>query len=243
MLKKVLFASILIIVILTLAILSIYHSRRILFHDVPWIMAIAVILGIISGIFRGIRYNTATRKSNYQPNRHTIDSFIEHWGTAMGIFVLMVSGFFIKFDYKRLFSMNLHFVGLVTTLFFGTYFLTHFLISKKYNDLIPNTSDIVKGTIKKYLFKSAWQDTGKYLSSQKSAFLLFLLLGIGIFVTGALKVDAFYFSVPTQLIQSATRIHDIFAGLFILMFLVHIFFAVAPRSHRRLVKSLFTGKN
>lgn len=242
MLKRVSFAAALIIIILTLSILATHNSKGILFHNLPWLIAIAIFLGVTSGTVRGLIYLTGVRRLNHQPDRHTLDSFLEHWGTAAGIVILIISGFILKAGYSRIFLWNLHFLGLVVTMFFGTYFLVHFLISKKYILLIPDISDIVDGTIKKYLFRSEWKDTGKYLSSQKSAFLVFSLLGTGILITGAIKLAAYYFSVPFNLTRTATQAHDILAYLFVLMLLIHILFAVTVHYHRRLLKSLFTGK-
>jgi len=242
MLKKVLFTAALIITILALAILVIHNAKGILFHTMPWFMAGATVAGITSGVFRGIRNNACTQRLNYQCDRHTIDSFLEHWGTGTGIFILMISGFFIKVGYNRVFAMNLHFLGLIMTLYFGTYFVADFFIAKKYNYLLPGITDIIDGTVKKYLVRAAWRDTSKYLSSQKSAFLAFSVLGIGILLTGAVKVAAFFFSIPVQLTHMATQAHDILAGLFVLMLLIHILFVVIVRSHRRLLASLFTGK-
>lgn len=242
MLKKVLITATLIILILALAIFLIHNLKGFLFHTMPWLMAVAAVMGITSGIFRGLRHNSCVRKVNYQPNRHTIDSFLEHWGTAVGIFILIISGFFIKAGYVRVFSMNLHFLGLMITLYFGTYFLAHFIVSKKYNYLLPGIMDILDGTIKKYMLRATWKDPGKYLSSQKSAFLAFSILGIGILLTGAVKLAAYYFNVPVQLTQLATQTHDYLARLFVLMLLIHILFVVLVRSHRRLLPSLFTGK-
>lgn len=241
MLKRVLYAAALIIIILVLAILGVYNAKSILFYSFRWLIVGAVVLGTASGIYRGIFYNIAMQRPG-QPDRHNIDSFLEHWGTAAGIFILIVSGFTARADYSRIFSFNLHFIGLIATLYFGTYFLAHFLVSKKYIYLIPNTRDIIDGIVKRYLFRAVWNDAGKYLSSQKLAFLGFALLGAGILVTGAIKVAGYYFGVPMQLTQTATQVHDLLAGLFVLMLITHILFALIVRSHRRLLKSMFTGK-
>lgn len=243
MLRKVIVAAALIVVILTLAVVGVYNSRGILFHTLPWLIASAAVLGIISGSYRGLKLNTVAQTPDYRVNRHTLDTFLEHWGTAAGILILIVSGFFMRTGYSRIFSLNLHFLGLVTMLYFGSYFLAHFVVAKKYAYLLPRISDITGGTVKKYLLRAAWQEKGKYLSSQKSAFLVFALLGIGVLVTGAIKLASYYFGIPPSLNQSATRAHDVFAGLFVLMLLVHIIFGLAARSHRHLLKSLFTGKN
>jgi cytochrome b subunit of formate dehydrogenase len=242
MLKKVLFTAILIIIFLSLAVIGIYFFTGSLFREVPLLMAAATAMGIATGIIRGIRYNVSVRGLIYPPDRHTIDTFLEHWATASGIFILMISGLFFHLHYLRGFSKNLHFLGLIMTLYFGSYFLAHLFVSKKYHYLMPGINDIFKGTIKKYLFKGAWQDTGKYMAAQKAAFLAFSFLGIGIFLTGLVKVAFYYFSLPPQLVRISTTIHDILSLLFAGMVFVHILLVLTVRSYRRLLPSLFTGK-
>ena len=242
MLKKVLFAIILIVIISVLAIVIIKNYKGILFHSVPWLIASAFLIGFISGILRGIRYNIYAQRSNDLLYRHNIDSFLEHWGTAVGIVILIISGYFILVGYNRFFSINLHFLGLIITLGFGIYFSTHFFISKKYKYLMPNISDVINGTIKKYLFRVKWNDTGKYLSSQKTAFLVFSIMGIIISSTGAIKLAAYYYSVALQLTHIATQIHDISARLFVLVLIIHILIAVVVSSNRRLLASFFYNK-
>jgi cytochrome b subunit of formate dehydrogenase len=92
------------------------------------------------------------------------------------------------------------------------------------------------------LLRSAWQDSGKYFSSQKSAFLVFAVLGLIILITGLIKMAGYYIGIPISLNNAATQAHDFFGGLFVVMFLVHVVMTVAVRSHRRLLTSFFTGK-
>jgi hypothetical protein len=156
--------------------------------------------------------------------------------------ILIISGFFIEASYKRIFSMNLHFLGLITAFGFGTYFLVLFFIFQKYGYLLPGIADIINGTIKKYLFRTPWKDTGKYLSSQKTSFLVFSILGIGLILTGAVKLCAYYFSVPLQINHFTTSLHDYLARLFVLILIIHILFVLMIRSNRSLLISFFTGK-
>jgi cytochrome b subunit of formate dehydrogenase len=242
MVKKVILLTSVIFIMLVLAIIYIVNVKFLLFLNMRLFMAVAITLGLLSGVWRGGAHNRHLKRVNFQSERHTIDSFLEHWGTATGILLLMISGFFIELGYQRFFSKNLHFLGLVITLYFGTYFLAHFIVSTKYKELVPNLKDIIDGTVKKYLFRKAWKDTGKYMASQKSSFLVFSIMGIMIFLSGALKVTAYYFGTPMQLLRLATRIHDIIAVLLGLMVLVHILLVTFVRSYRRLLPSLFTGK-
>jgi cytochrome b subunit of formate dehydrogenase len=241
MIKKGLTAAIVLAIVLALAIVVTFNSSGLLFHNVPWLIGTATGLGILIGIWRGISQNAGRKRSDFQPDRHTPDSLLEHWGTASGLIIFIVSGFFLEAGYRRGFSANLHFTGLIFTCFFGTYFFAHFLLSKKYKDLVPNFRDIISGTIRKYLLRYPWKDTGKYLASQKSAFLAFAVLGFGIIITGVIKLFAFYFGVPPQVLFSTTRAHDVIAILFAIMFIIHILTVFITRSNRDKLASFLTG--
>ena len=166
---------------------------------------------------------------------------MEHWGTAIGIFILIVSGFQIH-DRGGLSAIKLHFLGLFFTLLFGSYFLADFFVSKKYDTLLPNMKDIVDGTIKKYLLRLKSKETGKYLSSQKSSFLAFAILGGLIFISGVIKLIPFYGHIPFQILKIATSIHDVSALLFVLILAVHILLVIAHRANWPLLRSWFNGK-
>jgi cytochrome b subunit of formate dehydrogenase len=240
--KKVILLTSLIVILLLLAIVYTVNVKSLLFHDMPFLMLATAAIGILSGIWRGVMDINRLKRVNLQSERHTIDSFLEHWGTATGILLLMLSGLFIEVGYQRFFSKNLHFLGLIMMLYFGTYFLAHFFISKKYRNLVPNFKDIIEGTVKNYLFRTTWNDTDKYLSSQKSSFMVFAILGMIIFLSGTIKVFVYYFGIPMQLLIIATRMHDITAVLFALMVLIHLLITIFVGEYRRLLPSFFTGK-
>jgi cytochrome b subunit of formate dehydrogenase len=240
--KQALWAAALMIVILVAGILLIYNARQILFIRLPWFIVGATALGLGLGVFRGIRHNRDIQRPGRQTERHTLDSFLEHWATAIGLLVLTISGFFIETHYRRGFASNLHYLGLLITVFFGAYFLADFCVAKKYRYLFPGVRDIFDGTIRKYIFRKTWLETGKYQSSQKSAFLAFLIVGIVIAASGGVKTAAYYFSLPGHSLYIATEIHNVCARLFAFLIVVHIIFAISVPSHRRLLISLFTGK-
>jgi len=108
--------------------------------------------------------------------------------------------------------------------------------------MLPVMSDIVDGTLKKYLLRSRIEETGKYLGSQKVAFLVFALVGAETVITGGIKMAAHFWLIPYQAMQAITAIHDVFGIFLVLLFLVHIAMVISVRSHRRLLRSWFTGK-
>jgi cytochrome b subunit of formate dehydrogenase len=216
-----------------------YFARSILISDYAWAIPAALIGGGVVGVVRGI-WKTRNKKTNKMTARHTINSFLEHWGTGTGIFLMMVSGFRIVQD-MSLVAINLHFLGLIFTLFFGFYFVGDFVASRKHEELLPDGSDIYHGTIKKYLLRTPWKDTGKYQSSQRVAFLAFVVIGSEIVVSGGIKMAAQYGLVNANLLKIATYIHDTAAVLFVLLLVVHIGLVVLVKAHRKLLPTWFSG--
>jgi cytochrome b subunit of formate dehydrogenase len=241
MLKKVLLVSILFLILMALSIVGINYLNIILFRTSPWILAISLSLGLLIGGLRARFKNTfGSEAPAGLIKRHTVASYFEHWGTAFGLFVLMISGLLL-FGTPDLFQMNLHFGGLFITLLFGGYFLADFFVSKKFNNLLPSFMDITDGTIKKYIFRIKWIDNGKYLASQKSSFLASATFGIGIVITGLIKLAGILWSLPAEIIHMSTSVHDIAAVIFVMLVFVHMILVLSVRSNRRLLRSWFTG--
>jgi len=238
MLKKLIFATV-ILAVLGLGIWLIRDIDKFLFAYAPWALLEAFILGAAVGLTRSILRRRAALWGA-GPERHSVDSFLEHWGTASGIFMLIFSGYWISSG--GLFARNLHFLGVVVTLFFGGYFLADFIVSRKYNSLLPEGRDITGGTLGKYFFRGYWIETGKYLSSQKAAFLVFAVIGSELLFTGLIKTLAFFSSVPPDLLKITTSIHDIVGGFFVVMLFVHIALVIAVRAHRPLLGSWLSGE-
>jgi len=239
-LKRVLFSLGLIVFIVIISILWTINLKINLFQETRWIFIITFAVGTIAGIIgAGIKLRAKITYEN--PERHSLDSIMEHWGTAIGIFTLIVSGYQIR-EYGGPNALKLHFLGLFFTLLFGSYFLADFLVSRKYATLFPNIKDIVDGTIKKYIFRVKLKETGKYLSSQKSSFLVFAILGGLIFISGVIKLLRFYISISYRIIKIATTIHDVSALLFVAVLVIHILLVIVWPAYRPLLGSWFTGK-
>ena len=240
--KRVLFT---IGMIAFIAIVSIWWTHNLginLFRETRWIFIATFVVGIIAGtIGARIKQSRRSRASNQPPERHTLDSIMEHWGTAVGIFILIISGYQIH-EHGGPNAIKLHFLGLFWTLLFGSYFLADFIMSRKYFTLFPNIKDIVDGTIKKYLFHLKSKETGKYLSSQKSSFLVFVILGSLIFVSGVIKLLRFYISISNRITKIATTIHDVSAWGFVAILVIHILLVIVWPAYRPLLRSWLTGK-
>jgi formate dehydrogenase gamma subunit len=238
-----------IIFILAGVIISLVYNK-LLVDKFPWLLILSAILGIILAIFQRTK-TKETLIDTGQILRHKVSGFVSHWVTALGIITLLVTGFIIGFLFfphfantpaSVLLPLNIHFWGILIATFGGFYFLSEYLLSRKYSTILPSIRDITQGTIKKYLFKKTYKNEGKYLASQKSAFLVFALLGGILFISGAIKVTAHSWEMPSMVLAITTQVHDIFALLFLIMLLVHTTMALLLANHRILIKSWFTGK-
>ncbi|MFA5628797.1 MAG: cytochrome b/b6 domain-containing protein [Dehalococcoidales bacterium] len=220
-----------------------------LLSKLPWLLIVSAVAGILLGLLRK-RFTCKAIIENGKVQRHEIGSFIEHWLTVVGIFLLIISGFIIGFLFfphftdtlkSILFPLNMHFIGLNITLLGGFYFLTDYIFSCKLSSLIPNFKDLSEGTIGKYLFKKECCNEGKYLSSQKAAFLVYAILGGVQIITGFIKIMGHFWGISHTALAVTTLIHDIFSLLFVIMVIVHVLFVVLSTKHRTLLKSWFTG--
>lgn len=247
---KILLIAIVVLAVLTAGIFWANASETLLFDTALWAVAAATGLGLVLGAIRA-RLKGKERIVGEEVIRHGGGAFLGHWGTAFGIFVLMASAFLLGFLFipgqvdttkAALFPLNLHFIGVVATLFGGFYFAADFLFTGNYSRLIPNNQDIMGGTLGKYLLRREWRAEGKYLSSQKAAFIGFVTLGIAILITGGIKVSAHIWSIQAKVLSTTTYIHDILALLFTLMLIVHVLFVLIFPEHRPAIKGWFTGR-
>ena len=250
MIKKIVIILVLFAVSLGVGLYFANTSESLFFDTAPWAIAAAIGAGIILGVARSLLKGKATIEHG-QVARHGGGSFLEHWGTALGIFTLIASAIMLGFLFipstveasaDVVFPLNMHFIGVVVTLFGGFYFITDYVLTRRYSTLIPNVSDITGGTIGKYLLRRKWHYEDRYLSSQKSAFLAFAVLGAVILATGAIKVAAHIWAIKAPAVGTVTFIHDIFSLLFILLLIVHVLLVVALPAHWPSLKSWITGK-
>ncbi len=246
---KAIVILVLVLAALAVGIVLANNSNAVLFDSMPWItVALAgagFVLGAARAILKGkeeISYGKATR--------HGGGSFLEHWGTALGIFTLLASGIILGFLFfphlvdtpaDTVFPLNIHFIGVLVTLFGGSFFAGDYLLTRKFDRLIPNIPDIFGGMIGKYFLRRKWTDEDKYLSSQKVAFLGFALFGGVILISGAVKVAAHIWEIQSGWWSFFTVLHDLFSLLFLFLLIVHVLLVLGLREWPAL-KSWVTGK-
>jgi thiosulfate reductase cytochrome b subunit len=119
-------------------------------------------------------------------------------------------------------ALNVHYFAVLMILFGGFFFGADYLATRDWTLLVPNMDDIIKGFIGKYMLRRKWEKEEKYLSSQKSAAMPYIAIGLVILVTGAIKVASHVWVVATAISGWATVIHDVFMVFIILFTLVHV---------------------
>jgi len=199
-----------------------------------WVLVGIAVLGFVVGAARGL----LKKKSTIQGDvviRHGVGSFISHWGTGIGIFIAIASGLimgmyfgfwaigpFAKTPGAIISPVNLHYFAVVFILFSAFFFVGDYLFGRNLKLLIPNGEDVTKGFIGKYMLRRKWTREEKYLSSQKSAFVPYILIGFVILLTGAIKVASHVWPIKADFWGWATIIHDYFAAFIILYTIVHM---------------------
>ncbi|MFC1866346.1 cytochrome b/b6 domain-containing protein [Chloroflexota bacterium] len=248
--------KIMVIVVLTLfvaasavGIVLANNSDAAFFDSMPWITIVAAGVGFILGAARALL--KGKEQINYgEVNRHGSGSFIEHWGTALGIFILLASAIILGFLFfpsrvvtpvETIFPLNIHFIGVLVTLFGGFFFAGDYLFTRKFDRLLPNIPDIFGGLFGKYFLRRKWSEEDKYLSSQKVAFLGFALFGGVLLISGAFKVAAHIWELNAGWWSFFTYVHDVFSLLFMFLLVVHVLLVLGLREWPAL-KSWITGK-
>jgi cytochrome b subunit of formate dehydrogenase len=166
-------------------------------------------------------------------------SFISHWGTAIGIFAAMFSGVMLGFfimNGKSLWfipvftktlgqvvpALNVHYFAVIMICFGGFFYVFDYIATRDWKIMLPNITDVIQGFIGKYFLKRKWEKEEKYLSSQKSAAMPYMLIGLVILISGAIKVAAHVWPVSASAWGWATVVHDIFMLFIIFYTLVHV---------------------
>jgi len=225
-------------------------------HAAQWGIVASAVVGLILGVARGLLKKKNEIKGDVV-TRHGVGSFISHWATGLGIFVLIYSGimmgFFIMNGKSIWFipvfaktleqvipALNVHYFAVLIVLFGGFFFGGDYIATRDWMLLIPNMQDVIQGFIGKYFLRRKWEKEGKYLSSQKAAFVPYAAIGIVMLITGAIKVAAHVWPITADVWGWATVFHDVFMVLIILYTIVHVGLVVALR-HWPAFFSWFTG--
>jgi cytochrome b subunit of formate dehydrogenase len=231
--------------------LSESYTYILLFNPGAWLIPLSALLGIF---FRASRkpLNNEQELINGKVLRHDEHMFFSHWSHVLAILMLMLSGLvkgplflprLIHTPEAAGFTLNLHFIGIVIFVFGLFYYMSGLIIEGNFKELLPGAKDI-KDAIFYYTSKLGIGEEpkqGKFLASEKLAYPIWIILVLGISITGGVKVAAHLWSFPGSLMCWMTFMHDIFALGILLLLLVHILLgALVPWSWPLLV-SMMSG--
>jgi cytochrome b subunit of formate dehydrogenase len=199
-----------------------------------WALVGVAAAGLILGAARGLLKKKSEIKGDVV-TRHGVGSFISHWGTGVGIFVAIATGLlmgmffgfwtigpFASTPEAVVSPVNLHYFAVALILFSSFFFVGDYIFGRNPKLLIPNMDDVIKGFIGKYFLRRPWTREDKYLSSQKAAFVPYILIGLVVLITGALKVASHVWDLKASVWGWATVLHDYFAAFVILYTIVHV---------------------
>lgn len=186
--------------------------------------------------------------------RHDVPARVEHWTHALGTVVLLVSGIamgclFIPDLLSKTATnamMNVHFVGVLLFLFGTAYWLCNAVQQpRRLREHFPDRH-VVEYTVRHYglmlgIKRFTMPPEGKYLESERAAFIFAIVVTAGIFVTGVVKVVAHVLDIPEPVMDAMTLVHDVFALLMLLFLVAHVFFAVFAPGSFPLFVSMVTG--
>ncbi|MCL2140943.1 MAG: cytochrome b/b6 domain-containing protein [Dehalococcoidia bacterium] len=203
-----------------------------------WGLVAVAVVGSGLGVARGLMKEKNAIRGDLV-TRHGAGSFVSHWGTALGIFGAIASGvilgffimngksiWFIPVFAKELSqvipALNVHYFSVVLILFSSFFFVADYIATRDWRLLVPNVQDVLQGFIGKYFLRRKWEKEEKYLSSQKSAAVPYMLIGLVILLSGAVKVASHAFNFSASFAGWATIIHDVFTVFIILFTIVHV---------------------
>lgn len=247
---KLVLTCLLLIAATACGVLLVPDQGELLFDTIWWGPVAASVVGFIAGLVRG-RVKGKEKIVDGKAIRHGVGSFITHWGVAFGIFLLIASGVLIGFLFisppatvnETIYPINMHYAGVVIMLFSGFFFVGDFISAGRAKEFIPTVDEVVYGFIGKYMLRRKYRTPeGKYLASQKVAFLGWAALIIVMVITGAIKMAGHFIVMHPDVLGWSTLIHDIFTILVMAMLLIHVLIVIAMPENWPTIPSWLTGK-
>lgn len=206
------------------------------------------------------RKTSLSKKRNKEEKiyRQPIPNRFVHWGIAISIFMLIITGlgqmplygrYLLKqpFGTKWLTSYEItlwvHYVFAATLMFFIFYHLVFHVLRKEYS-LFPKKGD-VKGSfliIKAMLLRQKEPPSEKYLPEQRLTYLYFVFAIGLVVVTGVIKIIKNMMGVqPTNgILLWGAQLHNVATVLIVVGVVLHLA-AFIIKENRKLLPGMFTG--
>ncbi|ANE35748.1 cytochrome b [Campylobacter iguaniorum] len=190
-------------------------------------------------------------------NRQSIQNRVIHWGVALSIFGLIITGTFqmpiakrynitklIEWSGDYIFTLNLHYIFAVLLIFFSFYHVVFHSLMGQF-DIFPKKSDVKNSylVIKAMITKGKEPPSEKYLPEQRLAYIAIALVIAMLIVTGIIKSykNILQLDISNSLYFWAAQLHNLGMILIILLIIAHLL-AFIPKENRNLLSSMFSGK-
>lgn len=191
--------------------------------------------------------------------RQSLQNRIIHWGIAISIFGLIISGIFEMPVAKRYFintlplmswagnywiNLILHYVFAFMLIFFAVFHVVYHSVMKEF-DAVPKRGDVKKSylVIKAMITGSHEPPSEKYLPEQRLAYLAIAFVIFVLIVSGIIKTykNLLGFDISNELYFWAATLHNIGFILIVFLIIAHLV-AFIPKANRKLLPAMFSGK-
>ncbi|WP_147534379.1 formate dehydrogenase subunit gamma [Bacillus marasmi] len=190
--------------------------------------------------------------------RQSWSNRLVHWGVAVSIFSLIISGFGQMPMYKRYnivklpgaewlgdysITLVMHYLGAISLIFFVFYHMfVHFF--KKEFDAIPKRGDVKESgkIIKAMITKGEEPPSDKYLAEQRLAYIAIGITVLALVITGLIKIakNVAFIHIPHSAIFLSTTIHNAATMILIFLIISHLA-AFIIKANRKLLPGMMTG--
>lgn len=227
------------------------HAYLLLFEHAGWMIPLAAFMGVlVRALFANPQSDVAFK--NGKVLRHDGHMFFFHWCNALAILILADSGMRLGPGWLPRtahtvqevgYAMNLHFFGTLLFFFALAYIISDFHIKGTVREHLPSSGDL-KDSVTYYTSKitgAAPPDQAKFLASEKLTFPLWIILFLGIALTGCVKLANHFWAVPASIMPVVTWSHDLFAFALLVLVVAHIILGALVPWSWPLLRSMVTG--
>lgn len=200
----------------------------------------------------------AEKKKKKKILRQPLSNRFVHWGTAISIFMLIITGLgqmpiYSRYLVVKPFGTNwltsyeitlwVHYIFAAILMFFVAYHIIYHVVKKEF-DILPRKGDI-KGSfliIKAMILKQEEPPSDKYLPEQRLAYAFFAFsIGL-VIVTGMIKVIKNIIGIqPTDgILLWGAMLHNVAMVLIIIGIVAHLA-AFIFKANRNMLPGMFTG--
>ncbi|MEH7248433.1 cytochrome b/b6 domain-containing protein [Neobacillus niacini] len=226
-------------------------TNNLLFDTAVLAIPVAAFLGVFLGTLRYRKEQVKVIEGKIE--RHDELMFLQHWSNAIGIIILIITGFVLGFLFIPRtiqtvgnigFAMNLHFVGVLFFFFGASYYVTKGLFTGEIQHMMPKKGDLTNmiGHYKAMFFGGAAPKEEKFLSAERVVFPMWIIGVMGITLTGIIKIVTHFLLLPEGFMGVMTFLHGVFAIYMTLMLIAHVIAGAILPASWPLIRSMITGK-